>query len=54
MPTSSANSLSFKSRKEKRILCPFSSAFFPGEMRLTQRRKLSAARGILPMTEVEL
>jgi hypothetical protein len=47
MTTSSANSLTFKSRKEKCILCPFSSAFFPGEMRLTQRRKLSSPRGIL-------
>ena len=47
MTTSSANSLFLKSRKEKCILCSFSSAFFPGEMRLTQRRKLSSPRGIL-------
>ena len=47
MTTSSANSLTFRSRKEKRNLCPFSSAFFPGVMRLTQRRKLSSSRGIL-------
>jgi hypothetical protein len=47
MRTSSANSLSFNSRIEKRTLCPFSSAFFSGELRLTQRRKLSAPRGIL-------
>ena len=47
MTTSSANALSFKSRKQKRILRPFLSAFFPSEMRLTQRRKLSSPRGIL-------
>jgi hypothetical protein len=47
MTTSSANSLTSKSRKEKRILCPFSSAFFHSELRLTQRRKLSSPRGIL-------
>jgi hypothetical protein len=45
MTTSSANSLTSKLRKEKRIFRPFSSAFFPGELRLTQRRKLSAPRG---------
>jgi hypothetical protein len=45
MTTSTANSLTFKVRKEKRILCPFSNAFLPGETRLTQRRKLSAPRG---------
>jgi hypothetical protein len=47
MTNSSANPLTFKVRKEKRILCPFSSAFFPGALRLTQRRKLSAPGGIL-------
>ncbi len=34
MSTSSAISLTFEQRKEKRVLSPFSGAFFHGGMRL--------------------
>ena len=47
MTTSLAISLDFTEPKEKRVLCPFSGAFLFGELRRSQRPKLSASRGIL-------
>jgi len=47
MPTASAISLTLTQRKEKRVLTPFSGAFFPGELRRIQRGQRAASRGLL-------
>jgi hypothetical protein len=55
MTTSSANSLSSKSRKEERILRPFSSAFFLWRVASDPATEVVCSPGeSLPMIEVEL
>lgn len=54
MTTSSANSLSFKLRNEKRILRPFSSAFFSRRDAPDPATEVVCSPGeSLPITEVE-